>query len=283
MPDSFAVAMNRLGQSRLRYVDPVISPRAGGMSVRVNLNPDGACNFHCPYCYVDRERLQLESSCLNVNSAMNELREVLALIRTGQATSLPGMKDAPPEFLNLGHVALSGDGEPTLSPFFEEVIDRLIHFRAQGESGFFRITLITNASQLNEPAVRRGLKLLAASDEIWAKLDVGSAEAFQGVNRSDVSYEHVLDGLQSVGKDHPLIIQSMFPRWKGRFLPPSEQRAYVERLHWLIGRGVPIQKVQIYSVMRPAMDPDATHAALSELSGLATQVAESVQVPVQVY
>ena len=35
-------------------VYPVISRRARGLSVGLNLNPDKVCNFDCPYCQVDR-------------------------------------------------------------------------------------------------------------------------------------------------------------------------------------------------------------------------------------
>ena len=37
-----------------RYVYPVLSRRAGGISIGVNLNLDKICNFHCVYCQVDR-------------------------------------------------------------------------------------------------------------------------------------------------------------------------------------------------------------------------------------
>src|SRR5215472_17164438 len=37
-----------------RFIYLVISPRARGLSVGVNLNPDGKCNFNCLYCEVDR-------------------------------------------------------------------------------------------------------------------------------------------------------------------------------------------------------------------------------------
>ena len=39
-----------------RPVQAVVSPRAGGLSVRLNLNPDGRCNMQCAYCEVDRAR-----------------------------------------------------------------------------------------------------------------------------------------------------------------------------------------------------------------------------------
>ena len=37
-----------------RYVYPVLSRRAGGISIGVNLNPDKFCNFRCVYCQIDR-------------------------------------------------------------------------------------------------------------------------------------------------------------------------------------------------------------------------------------
>ena len=39
---------------RNRYVYAVVSRRARGLSIGVNLNPDKVCNFDCPYCQVDR-------------------------------------------------------------------------------------------------------------------------------------------------------------------------------------------------------------------------------------
>jgi len=37
-----------------RYVYAVVSRRARGLSIGVNMNPDKRCNFDCPYCQVDR-------------------------------------------------------------------------------------------------------------------------------------------------------------------------------------------------------------------------------------
>ena len=36
----------------LTYVYPVLSRRAGGVSIGINLNPNNACNWHCAYCQV---------------------------------------------------------------------------------------------------------------------------------------------------------------------------------------------------------------------------------------
>ena len=36
----------------MTYVYPVLSRRAGGLSVGINLNPNDACNWRCVYCQV---------------------------------------------------------------------------------------------------------------------------------------------------------------------------------------------------------------------------------------
>ncbi len=40
------------------YVYPVLSRRAGGISLGVNLNRDRSCNFRCIYCQVDRHEVE---------------------------------------------------------------------------------------------------------------------------------------------------------------------------------------------------------------------------------
>ena len=38
--------------AQMTYVYPVVSRRAGGVSVGINLNPNNACNWRCIYCQV---------------------------------------------------------------------------------------------------------------------------------------------------------------------------------------------------------------------------------------
>ena len=38
-----------------RFVYTVVSPRARGLSIGINMNPDRFCNFDCVYCEVDRK------------------------------------------------------------------------------------------------------------------------------------------------------------------------------------------------------------------------------------
>src|SRR5262245_47066695 len=155
---------------RNRFVYTVISPRARGLSVGVNMNPDKRCNFDCVYCEVNRGEPAHESK-LDVPVMSAELQRTLELVRSGRLREQPRYRSTPPELLELRHVALSGDGEPTFCPNFGEAVESVVHLRAQGRFPFFKLILITNASGLDWPGVSEGLALLTLRDEIWAKLE----------------------------------------------------------------------------------------------------------------
>lgn len=258
-----------------RFVQAVVSPRARGLSVRLNLNPDGRCNLQCAYCEVDRARLAGQPAQPDIGVMMAELAEALEAIEAGQGGSLPGCEGAPSDYLRLGHVALSGDGEPTLCPAFEEVVESVMHLRAQGRHGFFKVALITNSTGLEEPCVRRGLRLMTSQDEVWAKLDAGTAEWFRKVNGDGVRYDEVLGTIVAVGRRRPLVLQGLFPRLDGRPIPLLEQEAYGARVAELRRAGARIDFVQVYSTTRPSATGRACHAGLSELSNVARWVREA--------
>src|SRR5438132_13324421 len=155
-----------------QFVYVVISPRARGLSVGINLFPGIECNFDCAYCEVNRG-LPPAVNHLDVDVMATELTDTLALVRSGGLRERPCYRNTPEELLELRHVALSGDGEPTLCADFMEVVQAVMHVRARGQSPFFKIVLLTNASGLDLPAVQYGLKFFTSRDEIWAKLDAG--------------------------------------------------------------------------------------------------------------
>ena len=131
-----------------RFVYTVVSPRARGLSVGVNMNPDKHCNFDCVYCEVNRLTPARETR-LDVSVMIAELERTLEQVRTGRLREHPCYRNLPDELLQLRHVALSGDGEPTLCPNFVEAVEAVIHLRARGRVPFFKLVLITNASDLD--------------------------------------------------------------------------------------------------------------------------------------
>jgi wyosine [tRNA(Phe)-imidazoG37] synthetase (radical SAM superfamily) len=254
-----------------RFVYVVISPRARGLSIGVNLNPDKHCNFDCGYCEVDRTLPALERT-LEVDVMAKELQETLVLARSGQLRNLPCYRNVPDELLRLRHVTLSGDGEPTLCPNFVDAVHAVVHVRALGRFPFFKIVLITNATGLDLPQVQQGLKFFTAHDEVWAKLDAGTQEYMNRVNRPDCLLEKVLANILFVARQRPVIIQSLFPLLNGQEPPQAEIDQYVARLQELKAAGAKIPLVQIYSATRPSPHSECGHLPLKSLSRIAQAV-----------
>jgi wyosine [tRNA(Phe)-imidazoG37] synthetase (radical SAM superfamily) len=264
-----------------RFVYTVISPRARGLSVGINLTPDRHCNFDCVYCEVDR-RAAANSLELDLDILAVELETTLALVRSGGLREDPLYALVPPDLLRLRHVAISGDGEPTLCPRFREALETVVHVRATGRLPFFKIVLITNASHLDSE-VQSGLRLLTRQDEIWAKLDAGTQAHMQRVNKTDVALEQILANILLLARQRPIIIQSLFPAVNGSGPSDEEVAQYVQRLKELKEAGAQISLVQIYSATRPTPHSECGHLPLRTLSQIAQSVRGATGLPAEVF
>ena len=272
-----------------RFVYAVISQRAHGLSIGINLSPSQDCNFNCVYCEVQRQPAPAERA-VHLPTLTAELRRMLDLVQTGKLRELPGYHSLPPELLELKEVALSGDGEPTLSPVFAEVVQAVAHLRAQRTFPYFKIVLITNATGLHLPQVQAGLRLLTPQDEIWAKLDAGTQEYLEHINRprratkpANPSLVQVLDNILSLARQRPVVIQSLFPLLAGEEPPANEIEEYVLRLRGLKEANAQIPLVQIYSAHRPAVQADCGHLPLKCLSRVAQRVRDVTGLRAEVF
>lgn len=265
-----------------RFVYTVVSPRARGLSVGVNMNPDKHCNFDCGYCEVNRLEPGRESR-LDVAVMVAELERTLELVRSGALRDRPCYRAAPPELLELRHVTLSGDGEPTLCPNFTEVVETVVHLRARGRFPFFKLVLITNASGLDRPEVAQGLGLFTSRDEVWAKLEAGTQGYMDRVNRPDCPLEKITGNILQLARQRPVVIQSLFSSIGGETPPASEIEAYVQRLRELKEAGAQIPLVQIYSATRPTPHSQCGHLPLRTLSNIAQRVREVCGLKAEVF
>jgi wyosine [tRNA(Phe)-imidazoG37] synthetase (radical SAM superfamily) len=265
-----------------RFVYVVVSPRAHGLSVGINMNPDKRCNFDCVYCEVNRSTPPREQH-LDVPVMVRELQQTLALVRDGRLQGVSSLRSLPEELLRLRHVTLSGDGEPTLCPNFSDAVHGVLHVRALGDLPFFRVVLVSNATGLDLPEVQKGLNALTHDDEIWLKLDGGTAGYIEQVDRPQVPLEKVLENILSLGRQRPIIIQSLFPKLAGQEPPEEEIAAYVSRLRELKDKGAQIALVQVYSAMRPTMHPDCRHLPLKTLSRIAHAVRDATGLRAEVF
>src|SRR2546428_742879 len=107
------------------HVYIVISPRARGLSVGINMNPDKFCNFDCVYCEVDRSK-RARARQVNVRAMATELERTLQFVHSGSIHDHPHYEGVPAELLRLRQVCLSGDGEPTLCPNFASAVEAVI-------------------------------------------------------------------------------------------------------------------------------------------------------------
>jgi len=253
------------------FVYIVTSSRARGLSLGINLNPDKYCNFDCIYCEVDRRQPSVEMK-LDVNAMAAELSRTIALVQQGRLRELSAYRTLPDELMQLRHVALSGDGEPTLAPDFADAVEAAIGVRALSGFPFFKLVLITNGAGLDQARVQKGLEHFTKSDEIWAKLDGGTQEFLNKVNRPQMSLEKTLANILSLARKRPVVIQSLFAVFAGEEPSDGEIRQYAERLRELKAHGAQISLVQIYSATRPMSHATCEHLPLKTLSFIAQTV-----------
>lgn len=265
-----------------RFVYAVISQRARGLSLGVNLNPDKLCNFNCLYCEVNRDEPGVDSK-VSLRVMTHELVALLSRAFEGRMRELPAFRNTPEELLQLKEVALSGNGEPTLSPNFLEVVREVVYLRSQGRFPFFKLVLITNATALDRPEVAEGLNLFARQDEIWAKLDAGTQAYMERINRPLVDLDQVLANILLVARRRPVVIQSLFPLVEGVEPPAAEIEAYVQRLAQLQAGGAQIALVQVYSAHRPPHSPACDHLPLRSLSRIAHRIKEVTGLTAEVF
>ena len=264
-----------------RFVYPVLSRRSAGISIGVNLNPDKVCNFDCIYCQVDRVR-QSEQRFVDTAAMLDELDGLLHSVTSGALYEHPRFAAVPPSMRRLNDVAFSGDGEPTTYRNFDQIVARCADLKRQHDLNDVKLVLITNASMFHRPHVQRGLATLMDNQgEIWAKLEAGTAEYFQTIDRTTIPFQRVLDNITWAARQWPIVVQSMFLRLDGAGPSDEELAAFCQRLTDILRAGGRIQAVQVYTVARPPAEqyvaplPDAEvdriAAFIERSTGLATR------------
>ena len=265
-----------------RFVYTVVSARARGLAIGINMNPDRKCNFDCIYCEVNRD-LPVTERELDVAVMAEELDKTLFLVRSGKIREHAAYRGLSDELLQLRHVALSGDGEPTLCPNFAEAIQVVVHVRARSPHAFFKLALITNGTGLDLPPVQESLQYFTPDDEIWIKLDTGTQDYMDRVNRSEVPLDKVISNILLIARQRPVVIQSLFPLAFGEEPPPQEIDEYILRLIDLKNSGAQISLVQIYSATRPIAHPDCGHMPLKKLSRISHRIKAETGLKAEVF
>ena len=242
------------GSAALRYVYPVVSRRAGSVSVGINLNPNNACNWRCIYCQVP-DLTRGTAPPVDLAVLEKELRDFLDELLHGDF-----MKHRVPEGLQrINDIALSGNGEPTSSAEFAQVVELIARVRrAVALPEAVKTVLITNGSLLYRSEVQQGLRAMAKlNGEVWFKLDRASEAGMQLINNTNTSMNKVRDNLAAAIALCPTWLQTCWFALDGE--PPSRQDEddYLEFVSALLRDGHKPQGVLLYGLARPSMQAEA--------------------------
>ena len=243
-----------------------VTSRRFGRSLGINpLPPDRKiCTFDCPYCECGSTQVD-ESRCLEAQP-FPSAEEVLAAVRDAMA-------ELAAAHIPIDSLTLTGNGETTLHPDFERIIDGIIELRDAALPDA-RIVVLTNGTRLTDASVRRALTRV---DRCVVKIDAGREETFVRINRP---LERItLEDITREAAELPrVIVQTMFVRGLVDNTTDDELAAWIERV-----RGVDPVAVQIYSLERLPAEEGLIAVAREELAQIAAALRAAVDVPVDVY
>jgi len=236
---------------------PVKSRRLG-LSLGINLLPVDSklCNFNCIYCECGHGGSKGPSG-KDFNSR-TEVKKNLeeALINLKEKNIFP---DA---------LTFAGNGEPTMHPHFQYIIDDTIKLRNK----YFqdaKVAVLTNASMLNRKEIVDALKKI---DLRILKLDAGSQEMFETINKpnSRRTLAWIVDHLQYFKGD--LIVQSMFLKgtYNGKQVDNTNDEnvnAWLEQL-----KKINPKQVMIYSIDRATAEKGLEKISKEKLNEIQLKV-----------
>ena len=258
----------------MRYVYPVLSRRACGVSVGINLNPNHACNWRCIYCQVP-DLVRGAAPPVDLAVLEQELRGFLNELLHGDF-----MQSRVPEGMRrINDIALSGNGEPTSAAEFAQVIKLIARLRLElALPEAVKTVLITNGSLLYRHEVQQGLRAIEQiNGEIWFKLDRASHARMQLINDTHTSMGKVRDNLVAAIALCPTWLQTCWFALDGE--PPGRQdeEDYLEFVAALLRDGHRLQGVLLYGLARPSLQAEAQRlSALPEayLQAFADRIAK---------
>lgn len=235
-----------------------MNSRRLGVSLGVNLLPTDSkvCSFDCIYCecgWTPKKRVQ---------KAVLPSRELVKQKLEEKLIDMIGNDELPDV------ITFAGNGEPTLHPEFEGIIDDTIALRDRLTPSA-RIAVLSNATMLHKSSVVRAL--LKVEDNIQ-KLDSGIEETIRRIDcpASNFKLKAVVENLKSFnGK---VIIQTLFLHgtYKGEIIDNTTEEELTEWLK-LVAEIKPSQ-VMIYTIARDTPASGLEKVNLEEMQLIADRV-----------
>jgi wyosine [tRNA(Phe)-imidazoG37] synthetase (radical SAM superfamily) len=228
-----------------------IRSRRLGRSLGLNLLPTDRkiCSYDCVYCHYGRTDLK---TLTPAEGEFPHTEDVLKAIR--RALHRCGPIDA---------ITFSGNGEPTLHPYFSTIVRevRRLRDRFRPEA---RLALLSNATTAHLPDVREVLNLF---DEPIMKLDAGDARTLARINRP-VACISVKQIVQSLAAIPGLVVQSVLIDGEVSNVVGEPFDAWIGAL-----REIGPRYVQIYSTDRPVAEAGVERVPPFRLRAIAEDTA----------
>ena len=270
---------HRRDAAGLLYVYPVVSRRAGGVSVGINLNTNNACNWACLYCQVDN-LTRGGPPPIDLARLERELSGFLENILYGDFMQ----RQVPPEARQLMDIAFSGNGEPTSAPELAEAVALVGRLLARFELlGKLPVRLITNGSLLHRPEVQAAIRRLGEiGGEVWFKVDRAEAAAIAEVSGVPLTADRIARNLASCAGLASTWVQTCWFGLDAEQPSAAARAAYCALLQPLAGV---LAGVHLYGLARPSLQPAAPRLfrlAAEELESFAAEIHEKTGITVKV-
>jgi wyosine [tRNA(Phe)-imidazoG37] synthetase (radical SAM superfamily) len=248
--------------SGMRYVYPVVSRRAGGVSVGINLNSNNACNWRCIYC-------QVPGLVRGGPPAIDlvRLRDELALMLDDIVAGGFMLRRVPEGQRHLIDVAFSGNGEPTSAPEFPQAVEIAVEALQQRHLlPGVKLRLITNGSLVDRAAVRQGLRRMGElGGEVWFKVDRADSAGIARINGAKVKVASVERRLRACARLCPTWVQTCLFAVDGAVPADAEMATLVD----FLGRfASDVRGVHIYGLARPSAQFEAPHLGAADTAWL---------------
>lgn len=177
------------------HPSPIFGPvpsRRFGISLGVDLSPfKKQCNFDCLYCELEKAKtVSVQQDPVKVADIILEVKKALI------------------KHPNIDVITLTANGEPTLYPYLDELIDELNKIKGDVKS-----LILSNAGNIYNKNIR---KTLAKLDIVKLSLDCISKECFKKLDRIDSSVDpsKILEGMTNFRKEFKgsFILEILFVR-----------------------------------------------------------------------
>lgn len=245
-----------------------IHSRRLGTSLGVNLSPaDGkVCTFDCLYCEAGFNAQGAGRAGLPSRDSVRSLLEA----------KLKEMRDAGSV---LDVITFSGNGDPTMHPDFESVVDDTLRLRDM----YFpetKVSVLSNSTRIGREDVCRALLRV---DNNILKLDSavdGTIRVIDRPNSPDFSAASVIGQLKRF--EGQAIIQTMM--FRGEYGGQVIDNTVEEEIAALIEayKVIKPREIMIYSLDRPTPAKGLVKIEAEELAGIGERIHEATGIKIQV-